>query len=1049
MTIYCFMSFFQYTILRTFMPNTSGMFKYTRLLVLLLLLVLFVSYSKAQDPSLIVPGIITTVAGTSTGGYNGDNIQATSAQLNNPYQVIVDNARNVLYISEETGTRVRQINRSSGIITSLLTGAAFTGLALDSQNNILYVAETTNHRIRYYNLNTAATGIYAGSTVGFAGDNGAATSAKLYSPRGLAYDSTRRILYIADTSNARIRAIDTTTSIITTVVGSGGVGSAGDGGLATSAQLFGPVALAVDVQQNLLYIGDYYNYRVRVVNRNTSIINTYVGTVQGYGGDYGAATSASINSAFGLALDTFNNLLYIADYYNQRVRAVNRLNNVIYTFAGYSSVTGFSGDGSVATGAQFNNIASVTVDTTNNLLYVVDYGNHRVRVISLLCKQGYYGNVSNCQACLQGSYSSMNGSSICQLCPAGTFSTVIAATSASVCQACSSGNYSSSAGSSMCLTCPIGTYSQSGATNCTTCPSGTIANYIGASTCMACPAGFYSYNTSMCQVCPLGSIASTSGSSTCTLCAAGTFAINTTACLSCPQGTYSTGTGNGMCTACVVGTYSSQIAATSSATCIPCAQGTYSQAGASSCYNTCAGKSASDVTVCSSHGNCTAPNTCTCTSGYIGFNCETLTCFGVAQGNASVCSGHGMCIGVDTCNCTIGYNGSKCELPICACLNGGICVAPNTCNCTSGYYGSICQYVAQVNITNNTNNTSNSTTSTNNNASNNTSSNPNNGTSTTTTVNSTNTTITNTTSNNNTTMNNNNTTMNGTDTNNNSTTTIVCFGKGQNDMVACSGKGKCIEQDTCSCLQGYSGQVCEFYTCFGINSTSPSACSGNGMCSSLNVCTCKNGFNGTTCQEQTSVIVTPLPSIGNAPSTLTPAAIGAIVATPIGVCLLITLLTCCSCFMCLCVYKYKKSGILVQEEEDLEKGVNISNGSSESSTSKNNSNEKQKTRAILALDERLYTLKFADFTDLKEIGRGGSGSIVFRAKWKSETVAIKIFQTNHLGNNENNFGEFEREVRLFAYVIFVIINMCVLVHCLTVTLFISMVPAWTCLVSVL
>src|SRR5438445_557628 len=181
---------------------------------------------------------------------------------------------------------------------------------------------------------------------GFAGDGGAATSASLNFPEGAALD-TRGNLYIADYDNHRIRKVAAATGIITTVAGNGSPGFAGDGGAATSASLFRPTGVALDASGNL-YVADQDNYRVRKVAAATGIITTVAGNGSPtFAGDGGAATSASLNSPTGVALDASGNL-YIADTGNHRIRKVAATTGVITTVAGGCSTRG---DGGGATGA--------------------------------------------------------------------------------------------------------------------------------------------------------------------------------------------------------------------------------------------------------------------------------------------------------------------------------------------------------------------------------------------------------------------------------------------------------------------------------------------------------------------------------------------------------------------------------------------------------------------------------------------------------------------------------------------------------------------------
>jgi uncharacterized protein (TIGR03437 family) len=211
-------------------------------------------------------GVITTVAGNGTEGFGGgDGGPATSATLYYPSGVAIDSAGN-LYIADTDGQRIRKV--ANGVITTVAGGSAASsgdylsfpqGVAVDSAGN-LYIADTNNNRIRKV-ANGVMTTVAGNGTSGFSGDNGPATSAQLYYPSGVAVDSAGN-LYIADTDNTRIRKISN--GAIITIAGDGGYGLSGDGGLATSAQLYGPRGVAVDSSGNV-YVADTNNGRIRIL----------------------------------------------------------------------------------------------------------------------------------------------------------------------------------------------------------------------------------------------------------------------------------------------------------------------------------------------------------------------------------------------------------------------------------------------------------------------------------------------------------------------------------------------------------------------------------------------------------------------------------------------------------------------------------------------------------------------------------------------------------------------------------------------------------------
>ena len=155
-----------------------------------------------------------------------------------------------------------------------------TSLALNGADG-LYVSSSFQNRIYWVKADGNLTALAGTGSAGFSGDGGPAAAARLNGPSGLAVDAAGN-LYVADTRNHRIRKI-TPKGMIMTVAGDGTAGSGGDGGLAISAQLNYPVAIAVD-GAGTLYIGDQSD-RVRKVTA-AGVIGTVAGTgVAGYSGD--------------------------------------------------------------------------------------------------------------------------------------------------------------------------------------------------------------------------------------------------------------------------------------------------------------------------------------------------------------------------------------------------------------------------------------------------------------------------------------------------------------------------------------------------------------------------------------------------------------------------------------------------------------------------------------------------------------------------------------------------------------------------------------------
>ncbi len=267
---------------------------------------------------------IRTIAGTGGYGYSGDNSLATAAAIDAVYAI-----------------------------------------AADSQGN-LYLADAWNNRIRKIGANGIITTIVGTGEPGYSGDGGAATSAKLNCPRGLAVDGQGNI-FISDSGNSRVRKISSG-GTITTLAGTGTAGFSGDGGPAKSAQIGYPRGLAVKAG-GALYFSDGLNFRVRMISPDGTISTVAGMGAHGTSGDGGPATNATIGLVQSLSLDPGGNL-YFTDVYTNRVRKVTP-GGIISTVAGNSG-TGFS--------AQFGFPRGLAVDAQGRT-YVADSMNHRLKRI--------------------------------------------------------------------------------------------------------------------------------------------------------------------------------------------------------------------------------------------------------------------------------------------------------------------------------------------------------------------------------------------------------------------------------------------------------------------------------------------------------------------------------------------------------------------------------------------------------------------------------------------------------------------------------------------
>lgn len=280
-------------------------------------------------------GLISTVAGSGLRGYGGDHGPAIEAGLFRPTDVAV-NAAGQVFIADQENHRIRRVD-CNGVITTVAgngskgfsgdhgpaTSAALsspTAIALDAQAN-LFIVDRDNHRIRRVAADSGEITTVAGNgDFGFSGDGGPAVSASLTFPRGIAVGPDGS-LYLADVGNNRIRKVDVSSGVISTVAGNGEKNSKGDGGPAVQASLAFPISIAVD-EAGDIYIADRFNHRIRRVDAASGVIRTIAGTgACGFGGDRGPAAEATLAFPNGVAVDGFGRVL-IADLQNHRIRCV-------------------------------------------------------------------------------------------------------------------------------------------------------------------------------------------------------------------------------------------------------------------------------------------------------------------------------------------------------------------------------------------------------------------------------------------------------------------------------------------------------------------------------------------------------------------------------------------------------------------------------------------------------------------------------------------------------------------------------------------------------
>lgn len=326
--------------------------------------------------SSVIPNVVTTFAGTGSSGFvNGTG---TGASFNNPQGIATDGTN--LFIADSGNNVIRKIVISSGAVTTFAgsgagtsadgtgTAASFNypvGIAVFGEN--IYVADTGSSKIRKIEISTKNVTTLAGSgTAAFA--DGTGSGASFNSPQGITTDGT--YVYVADMTNYRIRKIEISTGIVTTLAGSGtNTSTDGTGVEATFSQ---PRGITTDGTN--LYVAEASFSKIRKIVIETGAVTSIAGSGSSGSAD-GTGTAATFNGPFSLTSDGTH--LYIADTSNYRIRRLTISSVFVYTLAGSGSSGSANGTGS---SASFNSSCAITTD--GKRLFVADRNSHLIRKLS-------------------------------------------------------------------------------------------------------------------------------------------------------------------------------------------------------------------------------------------------------------------------------------------------------------------------------------------------------------------------------------------------------------------------------------------------------------------------------------------------------------------------------------------------------------------------------------------------------------------------------------------------------------------------------------------
>lgn len=335
----------------------------------------------------IATGAVTTLAGSGAAGA-ADGAGA-SASFSSPQGIATDGTS--VYVADRLNNKIRSVVIATGAVSSLTgtanakiaagaaDGAAASasfnfpyGIAIDSAKTSLYVADSGNNKIRQVAIATGAVSSLSGTanTAGTLGAaDGAAASASFFSPQAISTDGVN--LYVADTLNNKIRQVTIATGAVTSATGTANAaGAAGYADGAASGALFSSPA-GIAVAGTALYVLDTNNSVARQIAGG--VVSTVAGNATP--GADGTGAAAKFQRPWGAV--AAGNKIYVADTFNNTIRQIVISTGAVSTLAGQVGVAGAAdGTGPAAT---FNRPADLTTDGTN--LYVTDYGNNKIRMV--------------------------------------------------------------------------------------------------------------------------------------------------------------------------------------------------------------------------------------------------------------------------------------------------------------------------------------------------------------------------------------------------------------------------------------------------------------------------------------------------------------------------------------------------------------------------------------------------------------------------------------------------------------------------------------------